>query len=163
MRKFRCYLFSLLLSLRALVQKLYMTARNALVACPTFNIIALIKDKLWRHIKVRVETIASPLFKTFHIRSNRSSSKRIFYGPRQQAIQRPISTRLAIQRMRGNISTVTLCCISQQVTGISFRFSPLLRACLAMASIRISRLFFGDIQEVSVTPSRHRNIHTGFI
>src|SRR5699024_5146861 len=159
----RRYLFSLLLSLRALVQKLYMTARNTLVACPTFNIIALIKDKLWRHIKVRVETITSPLFKTFHIRSNRSSSNRIFYGPRQQAIQRPISTRLAIQRMRGSISTVTLCCISQQVTGISFGFSSLFRARLAMASIRISGLFFGDIQEVSVPSSCHRNIHAGFI
>src|SRR5699024_10050291 len=149
------YLFSLLLSLRALVQKLYMTTCNALVACPTFNIIALIKDKLWRHIRVRVETIASPLFKTFHIRSNRSSSKRIFYGTRQQAIQRPISTCLAIQRMRGNISTVTLCCMSQQVTGICFRLSPLLRARRAMSSIRISGLFFGDIQEVSVTSSCH--------
>src|SRR5699024_12135992 len=82
---------------------------------------------------------------------------RIFYGTRQQAIQRPISTCLAIQRMRGNISTVTLCCISQQVTGISFGFPPVFKPRLAMASIRISRLFFGDIQEVSVTPSRHRN------
>src|SRR5690625_4509121 len=114
-----------------------MTARNALVACPTFNIIALIKDKLWRHIKVRVETIAYPLFKTFHIRSNRSSSKRIFYGTRQQAIQRPISTCLAIQRMRGNISTVTLCCISQQVTGISFGFPPVFKPPLAMLRISI--------------------------
>src|SRR5699024_5781486 len=129
---------------------LYMLTGDPLGACATYNILALIKYKLWRHIKVRVETIASPLFKTFHIRSNRSSSKRIFYGTRQQAIQRPISTRLAIQRMRGNISTVTLCCISQQVTGISFGFSSLFRARLAMASIRISGLFFGDIQEVSV-------------
>src|SRR5699024_9471610 len=83
---------SLLLSLRALVQKLYMTARNTLVACPTFNSIALIKDKLWRQIKVRVETITSPSFKTFHIRSNHSYYTRIFYVPRQPANQRTTST-----------------------------------------------------------------------
>src|SRR5699024_3870538 len=128
-----------------------------------FNINALNKDKLLRHINVRVETITSPLFKTIPIRSYRSSPTPIFNLPSQQASQLPISTRLAIQRMRGSISSVTLCCISQQVTGISFAFSSLFRARLAMASIRISGLFLGDIQEVSVPSSCHRHIHTGFI